>query len=341
MKILVVGPNSIHVSSFIKALNSSGLVPDLLVEEKCDFQEVGTEYEMSFRKVGIFNFRSLERKLLKIIEEIDPTVVHIHQINRVAYFVAKVASKRNIPVITTAWGSDVLVVPKANPIYKYLVRKTIERSRIVTADSMEMIAAMRLLIESETKYRLLQYGIDRIQAQVKENIIYSNRLHKELYRIDQIIEYAADFFKVHDDWKLIIGAVGSMSDQLKERVSALNLESKVEFVGWLDKVDNQHWYSKARIYMSIPKHDGTAVSLLEAMSAGCVPIVSDIEVSREWISDGENGIIEHTGENPLFKAIQLDAAHCAEMNSRIIQERALREMCTAQFINFYKEIAAN
>ena len=53
---------------------------------------------------------------------------------------------------------------------------------------------------------------------VKEKIIYSNRLHKPLYRIDAIIE-AYKKMKQHpllQDWKLVIAAVGEETDNLKK-----------------------------------------------------------------------------------------------------------------------------
>ena len=38
-------------------------------------------------------------------------------------------------------------------------------------------------------------------------------------------------------------------------------------------------------------HDGTPNSVLESMALGCVPVVGDIESLREWIVDGENGLL--------------------------------------------------
>lgn len=337
MKVLIVGPNSVHTHSFIAALNQHGLTPDLLSEVSTESKGIKTEVVLSFREVKPWNFWTLERKLKTILENLAPEIIHIHQINRVAYFVTKVARKLNIPVLTTAWGSDVLVVPNSNRFYRFLVKKTLERSRIVTGDSHEMVQAMKQLCP-EKRYQTIQYGIDPILPSEKENIIYSNRLHKELYRIDQVVKYFADFSRVHSDWKLVIGAVGTETERLKELVKSLDMSDKVEFVGWLEKVDNNNWYSRSKIYISIPKHDGTAVSLLEAMSAACIPVVSDLVVSREWIEDGNNGVIEKDGKNPLLEAVQIDSFESAKINKDLIDRKALREMCTKEFLGFYSEI---
>ena len=49
--------------------------------------------------------------------------------------------------------------------------------------------------------------------------------------------------------------------------------------------------SGADIYVSTSPHDGTSVSLLEAMACGAFPIVTDIPANREWITQGETGFL--------------------------------------------------
>ena len=49
--------------------------------------------------------------------------------------------------------------------------------------------------------------------------------------------------------------------------------------------------SKSRFFLSLTTSDGASLSLLEAMAVGAIPIVSDIEPNKEWITDGCNGFI--------------------------------------------------
>ena len=338
MKVLVVGSKSIHLSSFLDALHQAGVRADFLAEEECQYVGVQDEFVISFRKTDPFSVQKANRELRKLLHHLRPAVVHIHQVNRLAYFVARQCAKLGIPVVTTAWGSDVLLVPQQNRFYRFLVRKTLERSQIVTADSLEMIEAMKALHPASNKYMYLQYGIDLIDSLPKEKIIYSNRLHKQMYRIDQVIEYMDAFRKEYADWKLIIGGAGSETEALKRLVLDKGMSNCVEFVGWLERKDNQNWYARATIYISIPQSDGTAVSLLEAMSAGCIPVVPDLEVSREWINDGLNGVIEKEGKNPLLEAILLDPIQCANMNRLKVEKDAERSACTKQFIEYYRTL---
>jgi glycosyltransferase involved in cell wall biosynthesis len=307
----------------------------LLSEEVCDFQGVKENFVISFRSLNPIAVLKSNRLLKQLLVKIKPDVIHIHQVNRAAYFVSRIARKLNILVVTTAWGSDVLLIPKQNAFFKYLVSQTLKNAAIVTADSQDMIQAMKALYP-QGNYKLLQYGIDPIQALEKEKIIYSNRLHEPLYRIEKVIDYFKQFSAQHPDWKLVIAGTGSQTEYLKSLVNESDLASKTSFVGWQKKPENSTWYAKSSIYISIPSSDGTSVSVLEAMSAGCIPVVADLPVSHEWIVSEKNGIIEKSGENPLLKALEIDREKCANINSELINNKATRAASIKEFMGFYK-----
>jgi glycosyltransferase involved in cell wall biosynthesis len=197
-----------------------------------------------------------------------------------------------------------------------------------------MIEAMQK-IHSGENYTLLQYGIDPITAVAKEKIVYSNRLHEPLYQIDKIIHFFADFSITNTEWKLVIAGSGSETENLKELVKSLGIDSKTSFVGWQQKEENRAWYAKSAIYISIPKSDGTSVSVLESMSAGCIPVVANLPVSHEWITSGKNGIIEKRNLNPLIEARSLNQEECERINSELIHEKATREASIRVFRRMY------
>ena len=335
MKVLIIGSNSIHVSSYVKSLAEKESDIFLLTEENCSFDHVKGEFMVNFRDLNPISLIKNYFKLKKYLLFLQPDVIHVHQLNRLAYFVTRIASKLKIPVVSTAWGSDVLLIPFKNRFFRFLTKKAIERSVTVTADAEIMIESMQLLVKSDVKYELLQYGIEMVDPVEKEDVIFSNRLHKDLYRIDKVIDYFCEFSKLNSSWKLVIGAEGEKTEMLKDKVNTLNISDKVEFVGWLLPADNKSWYAKSKIYISIPESDGTSVSVLEAMSAGCIPILSDIGVSYELIEKGENGIIEKKNENPLDRAILLNSEEVYLRNRALVELKASRNRCTDRFIEIY------
>jgi len=336
MKVINVGSKSVHVSSFLQRMIS--IDQYLFTEEKADFLSDNKEYAFKVRSLNfIYVFLNLI-KIRKTIKKINPDLVHIHQLNRFAFLVSLFIPNR-IPIISTAWGSDVLIMPWKNKLFYYITKHIINRSDIVTADAKDMIKVMKRIENNDAKFVLLQYGIDYIEPLVKENIIYSNRLHTSLYRISNIIDYFREFVETDDSWRLIIAGAGEGTEELKIQVEKNNLNSKVEFVGWLDKNQNHAYYAKAKVYISIPKSDGTSVSLLESMSAGCIPIVSDLEVSNEWIEHLENGIIEKKGENPFFFINKFDLSALIPRNRTILDSNNVStEKSKEMFLTLYNKL---
>ncbi|WP_027420393.1 glycosyltransferase family 4 protein [Crocinitomix catalasitica] len=336
-KIIVIGPNSVHVENFIFLIKD--LFDSIVVvsEEVTEFTYVNSSHVISYRAKNPLTWLKENKKLEKIIVSEKPDFVHVQSINRQAFFASIITKRLKIPLIATAWGSDVLVVPKRNIVFKKMVQRVLDRSAYISADSYEMIDAIHHLSKNKNvKYILL--GINTIEIKPKEQIIYSNRLHKPLYNIDKIINAFHQFSSSNPDWKLVIGAVGPETENLKTQVDQLNT-NKIEFIGWLTQEENIKQYQKAKIYITIPSSDGTAVSLLEAMSAGCIPIVSDLTVSHEWIVDGENGVILKPSEENFFKrALSLDLEKVQQKNKEIISKSGTKQIATDSFQFVYKSV---
>ena len=90
---------------------------------------------------------------------------------------------------------------------------------------------------------------------------------------------------------------------------------------------------RADVYLSASLSDSTSVSLLEAMAAGAVPVVSDIEGNRDWVGEGEGARLFPCGdaaaltralERALGEAVWAEAAR--GRNRRVVEERADRDL---------------
>jgi L-malate glycosyltransferase len=335
LKILQVGSKSIHVQLFIQRMQQlTNQKMNLIAEENCHFESVEKEFLVSFRSSNPIKICKNYQLLKTYLKKISPTVIHIHQANRLAFFVTRLATKMKIPVVLTAWGSDVLTVPQQNRFYRYLTHKIIQRSFRVTADAQEMIQVMKKMVPSSEKYIHLQYGITAVEPQKKEDLVFSNRLHHPLYRIDLIIRYFAEFSKNYPSWKLVVAAEGTETHKLVQLVRELSLEDKVTFVGWLSQEQNHAYYAKSKIFISIPTSDGSSVSLLEAISASCIPIVSNLPANLEWVSDGETGIVEKD-TNPLFSYFNLAEKFDYSENRKRVIEIASSESTIKKFFEIY------
>lgn len=73
---------------------------------------------------------------------------------------------------------------------------------------------------------------------------------------------------------LVIGGEGSQRAALEQRARALGVHDGVRILGWRDDVLDMH--SAFTIFTLSSRSEGTSISLLEAMSGGLAPVVTDV-----------------------------------------------------------------
>jgi len=340
-KLLIIGSNSIHVYNYINLVKDYFDEIILITNKKREGTEVKT-IELDFHLKLSSRLKTVA-KIKKLIQEYAPSIIHIHQVNSYAYYSLIAARKSSVPKILTAWGSDILLSPKKNYLLKKMVQFNLRHADFFTSDSEFMAEEMRsLLPKRKLDILIANFGIEIIEKDfLKENIIYSNRLHKKLYQIESVINAFKLFLEnsIDKTWKLVIAATGEETNNLKSMVEHLNLKGNVEFVGWVDQDKNVEYYSKARLFVSIPESDATSISLLEAMAYGCIPVLSDLPANREWIDDGKNGIIVNSpSENIFERALKLNISEVASINKRIIIEKGTKVANKKKFIQLYDHL---
>jgi glycosyltransferase involved in cell wall biosynthesis len=168
-------------------------------------------------------------------------------------------------------------------------------------------------------------------------------MHEPLYRIEDILIAFKAFCKDMNG-HLILAGKGSLTENLKAYTNQQLLTNQVTFTGFVTKTQNKANYLKSKFFISIPKSDGTSISLLEAMAYGCIPMLSDIPANREWVEDGKNGIIIGRTE-PLSKAIkrglELDAENVQHYNRELINQRATKSANAELFKRIYSRMLAS
>jgi len=337
-KLMIIGSNSIHVYNYINLVKDYFDEIILITNKKREETSVKT-IELDFHLKLSSRLKTVA-KIKNLIQEYAPSIIHIHQVNSYAYYSLLAARKSLVPKILTAWGSDILLSPKNSFLLKKMVQFNLRHADFLTSDSEFMAEEIRsLLPRRKLDILIANFGIEIIEKDLlKENIIYSNRLHKKLYQIESVINAFKLFLEnsIDKSWKLVIAATGEETNNLKSMVEHLNLKGNVEFVGWVDQDKNVEYYSKARLFVSIPESDATSISLLEAMAYGCIPVLSDLPANREWIDDGKNGIIVNSpSENIFERALKLNISEVASINKRIIIEKGTKVANKKKFIQLY------
>ncbi|MEO6166064.1 MAG: glycosyltransferase family 4 protein [Chitinophagales bacterium] len=344
-KLLLVGINSVHTYNYIELIN--GYFDEiLLITDSINPSYKGRAHVYDFSvKNSIVIFRSFS-EIKKLVKEFLPSVMHIHQANTAAWCMLTALRQLKIPSIVTAWGSDILVNPQKGFFYRKMVSQILSRSDYFTADASFLAEKMKELSKKNIEVEVINFGIDPICNNLselnnllpqKENIIYSNRLHKKLYRIDKIILAFAFFIRSNpQQWQLVIAATGEETPNLMHVVTTLGITQNVTLTGWVNRDQNYDWYRKAKIFVSYPESDATSVSLLEAMSAGCIPVLSDLPANREWISKAHNGVITPQLCSTDFEnAVELCSTNAAANNLDLVLQKASKANSRRLFLELY------
>lgn len=338
-KLLLIGStsNPVHIKNFYNLVKDYFDEVLIVGTHKVDFcKSIALDFGI---KNPISVYKNI-KVLRKIMIDFSPGIIHVHQANSVG-FISSLANKKKFPLVLTTWGDDVLILPNKNFIYKKLTTTSLKYADAVTADADIMRKAIHSFY-GKIDVTIANFGIEIQSSESvdKENVIYSNRLHDDLYNIDKIVLGVGDFLKVQPEWKLIIAAIGKNTDKLKSMVEEMGLQSQIEFVGFLKPEDNKRNYLKSKIYISIPNTDGTSISLLEAMAYGCIPIVSDLPANKEWITDQQNGIVLRKWDvsEAFQRVFDLDFEKAININHEIIDERATKKANRDKFVAIYDKL---
>lgn len=341
-KLMMIGPASRHLSGYLKLIDGYfdqvAVVASRPMPELADWADRQLVVDPSLRSPAGF-LKSIGQ-ISRTIEQVRPDVIHVQQAGTMALAVMIANRKARIPVILTVMGSDVLVVPKQGWLQDKMVRAILRKADFVTFDAEISAQACLSLTGRLNGVSVVNFGVDDLYDErvEKERLVYSNRLHEPVYRIEQAMKLFSGFAVSHPEWRMVIAGQGSLTLDL-QRKAASSPTGKYEFAGWLAPEDNLRYYRRSAIYLSLPESDATSVSLLEAMSAGCIPVVSDLPANREWVRDGVNGIIDSGGgENPLLRAIGLNPLEVARYNRQMLAERASRSRAKQSFIDIYEKI---
>ena len=337
-KLLLVSSYSIHL------LNYYDLVQDCFDEILIISNQEDARFT-NFKQVN-FSFKNTLnsiKEIRKVSIDFSPTVIHIHQANTVALQVILATKKHKIPTILTFLGSDVLHTPSRSVFHRLMLKFIVNNTNFFTSDSLYMAEVAEGYMNSKKKILIANFGIkcEEIENASKQNIIYSNRLHKKFYRVDIIIDQFYHFLSStpNKDWKLIIGAIGEETEFLIAKVNNLGIEKHVEFIGWVDAQTNAYYYSISKVFVAIPQNDATSISLLEAMYYGCIPFVINVPSNREWIIDQFNGFLVDDVQSHFFKNIEsLNSDSISSINTEIIKLKGTKEVNKEKFISFYEEV---
>lgn len=246
-------------------------------------------------------------------------------------------------LVGSAWGSDILLTPQRHGVYRWLTRQVLQACDLSTSDSQHMAHRMRELGAKEVM--VFPFGLERLPPPSPGKqpwLFYANRGLEPLYRPQRVLEAFAAVAAAQPAARLVVANDGSLRAALEAWVQAQGLAGRVQFVGRLAAAEQERHYARAQWYLSLPESDSVAVSVLEAMGHGCIPLLSDLPANRELVEPGRNGLIVHDAEVPALpqlEALLAGASVIAKDNRAWVQQHGLFAPAIARLLARLREAA--
>ncbi len=148
----------------------------------------------------------------------------------------------------------------------------------------------------------IPYGVDKsaffparfMPSNNNFNFLYAGRFIQQQKRIDLLAKLAYILYESGIAFHFKFVGSGPDHNFLLQRLSKLINLGLVSIFTPVDNAAMPAVYQDATFFTLLSSYEGLPVSLLEAMSCGCIPIASDIKSGiPDFITDGINGLIMH------------------------------------------------
>jgi glycosyltransferase involved in cell wall biosynthesis len=294
----------------ITVIESSGFFGWLL-------NSIKSKSHLLFQINKIVSIYYFSRKIRKIILDQKIDVIHAHSLyfGYLSSFI-----KLDIPIVFTPQGSSIIIHAQKNYIYGKMAEKAYNAASLITGDSLIIQNKGYLVGAKKQNNIIIQNGVDtkiffeknnnfkkRYNMEKDEILIFSPRAITPLYNIDVIIE-SLNLLKLNNyKFKCMFSFAfgGEYSKKLREKVSKLNLEKNIIWLGYIDYAEMAKYYNASDIVVSIPSSDSSPKSVYEAMFCKKAIIISNLEWSYEILPEDNVVVrVEPKNSGSLFRALE-------------------------------------
>ncbi|WP_081493036.1 glycosyltransferase family 4 protein [Bradyrhizobium yuanmingense] len=134
---------------------------------------------------------------------------------------------------------------------------------------------------------------------------------------------------------VIVGQVTAeqtpFANDLKKRIEAANLQSRIVITGELPIEAVQCWYQRLTIYAFTSRNEGFGLTLIEAMAAGSALVAARAGAAELVVEDGVTGVLIPTGDadalaaalEPLMRDVAAATAMGERGRARVLEKFSL------------------
>jgi glycosyltransferase involved in cell wall biosynthesis len=300
--------------------------------------------------LGPLTINSAAAKLKTLIDEIKPNLVHAMRVPYEGMLAA--AANPAAPLLISTWGNDFTLHANSNPFMASATRRTMHRADALHSDTQRDVRLAKEWGLGTNKPTIVMPG----NGGVRRDIFYPPKTQPTQPRVINprgIRSYVRNdvFFRsiplVLREMPDVVFDCPVMKDEPEAEgwVGKLGIEKSVNLLPKLTPSELADVYRAAQVMVSHSIHDGTPNSLLEAMACRVLPVLGDLDSIREWITDGENGLLVDPADPKALAAAIVKALkdpglreRAAKQNAQLILELANYKKNMNEAENFYKKL---
>ncbi len=238
----------------------------------------------------------------RIRREFQPDLVHIHWFCPPSL---RAALRFQVPIVATAWGSDVLIHPQESIRQRRAVVRILKVSKCVTCDAVHLKERMVAFGAEAEKIHLIYFGTNceeytpgnrdaGLGSQLGWNksdlLVMSLRALNPIYDIETLIRAVPLVANRVPRARFVIVGDGEQKEFLKSLSDELGVSQLVRFAGRLSDADMRRYAASADVYVSTSTSDaGLAASTAEAMASGVAVVITDFGNNADWLQQESAG----------------------------------------------------
>jgi len=286
-------------------------------------------------------------KLRKALREIKPDILHCQNtgLDGLMIYFNNLISLRNQKYIITSHGEDIAILPeinygaRLNPIINFLERSTLKRAdkHITISRAMKEFAFNAgskrdniIIIPDGLK------PVDKnIDTNAKEQIIRKYNIKKDDFcllslsgmrpvkGLTFLIDGFAKAYSKNKHLKLFLACHGPETKKLREQVKRLDLEDNIHFIGFVVGEKKKAYFDVCSMYCNTALFEPFGIALLEAMDYGLIILGSTKGGIKDYIKDGENGILINPRDIKMISKKIIEVYNNKKLQDRLSKNAVL------------------
>ncbi len=300
--------------------------------------------------LGPLTLPGAAERLKQVADTVQPDIVHAMRIPYEGMLASLAALQA--PLLISVWGNDFTLHAASTPWMARYTRRALQNASALHTDCYRDQRLAQDWGFPAGRPSIVLPGGGGVQRQWfyppdrpgQEPVIVNPRGYRAYVRNDTFFRSIPLILKVQPAARFLCP---SMEGEVEAGrwLSELSISSAVELLPRLPREQMAEVFRQAWAAVSPSTHDGTPNTLLEAMACGCFPVVGDIESLREWITQGENGLLVDPGDASALAQAVLKAlndpdlrARAARLNSDLIARRAEYSQVMSEAEKFYRSL---